>query len=51
MSAERVVDVRGMELPEPLLRALAALDDLASGEFLHLLSNRDPVLLLSLIHI
>ena len=45
MSAERVVDVRGMELPEPLLRALAALDGLASGEFLHLLSNRDPVLL------
>ncbi len=45
MNAERVVDVRGMELPEPLLRALAALDGLAAGEYLHLLSHRDPVLL------
>jgi len=39
------VDLRGLEQPEPLLRALAALGELANGEYLHLLSNRDPVLL------
>ena len=49
MTAERIVDVRGMEIPEPLLRALAALDDLARGQYLHLLSNRDPVLLYPLL--
>jgi hypothetical protein len=49
MSAEQLVDVRGMEQPEPLLRALAALDGLASGEFLHLLSHRDPILLYPLL--
>ena len=38
-----------MEQPEPLLRALAALDGLASGEFLHLLSHRDPILLYPLL--
>jgi len=49
MSAEQLVDVRGLELPEPLLRALAALDGLGSGEYLHLLSHRDPVLLYPLL--
>ena len=49
MSAEQLVDVRGMEQPEPLLRALAALDGLASGECLHLLSHRDPILLYPLL--
>ena len=45
MSGEVIVDVCGLEQPEPLLRALAALDGLASGDYLHLLSHRDPVLL------
>ena len=49
MSAEQLLDVRGLELPEPLLRALAALDGLGSGEYLHLLSHRDPVLLYPLL--
>jgi uncharacterized protein (DUF2249 family) len=49
MSAERMLDVRGLEQPEPLLRALAALDELAAGEYLHLLSHRDPVLLYPLL--
>ena len=40
-----MLDVRGMEQPEPLLRALAALGDLVAGEYLRLLSHRDPVLL------
>jgi uncharacterized protein (DUF2249 family) len=38
-----------MEQPEPLLRALAALGDLRAGEYLHLLSHRDPVLLYPLL--
>jgi uncharacterized protein (DUF2249 family) len=49
MSAERILDVCGLEQPEPLLRALAALDNLAIGEYLHLLSHRDPVLLYPLL--
>ena len=49
MSAERILDVRGLEQPEPLLRALAALGDLAAGEYLRLLSHRDPVLLYPLL--
>lgn len=49
MNAERMLDVRGLEQPEPLLRAVAALSDLAAGEYLHLLSNRDPVLLYPLL--
>ena len=49
MGAERLLDVRGLEQPEPLLRALAALGKLAAGEYLHLLSDRDPVLLYPLL--
>jgi tRNA 2-thiouridine synthesizing protein A len=49
MGDERLLDVRGLEQPEPLLRALAALDELESGQYLHLLSLRDPVLLYPLL--
>jgi tRNA 2-thiouridine synthesizing protein A len=49
MSAERILDVRGLEQPEPLIRVLAALGELAAGEYLHLLSHRDPVLLYPLL--
>ena len=45
MGAEHLLDVRNMELPEPLLRALAELESLAPGDYLHILSHRDPVLL------
>jgi len=49
MSAERMLDVRGLEQPEPLLRALAVLEELAAGEYLRLLSHRDPILLYPLL--
>ena len=49
MCAERILDVRHLEQPEPLLRALAALGELAVGEYLRLLSHRDPVLLYPLL--
>ena len=49
MSAEQMLDVRGLEQPEPLLRALAVLEELAAGEYLRLLSHRDPVLLYPLL--
>jgi TusA-related sulfurtransferase len=49
MAAERRLDVRGLEQPEPLLRALAALGELERGEYLHLLTHRDPVLLYPLL--
>jgi len=45
MGMEHLLDVRNMEQPEPLLRALAALESLASGDYLRMLSHRDPVLL------
>jgi TusA-related sulfurtransferase len=49
MSLERLLDVRDLEQPEPLLRALAALNNLGTGEYLRLLSHRDPVLLYPLL--
>ena len=49
MGGERLLDVRGLEQPEPLLRALAALGELERGQYLHLLSHRDPVLLYPLL--
>jgi len=49
MCAERILDVRGLEQPEPLLRVLAALNSLADGEYLRLLSHRDPVLMYPLL--
>jgi len=45
MVAERLLDARNMELPEPLLRALAELDSLSTGNYLRMLCHRDPVLL------
>jgi len=45
MGMEHLLDVRNMELPEPLLRALAELESLSSGDYLRMLSHRDPVLL------
>lgn len=45
MGMEHLLDVRNMELPEPLLRALAELESLPPGDYLRMLSHRDPVLL------
>jgi TusA-related sulfurtransferase len=45
MSAERLLDVRGLEQPEPLLRALAELESLLPGDYICMLSHRDPLLL------
>ena len=45
MGKEHLVDARDMELPAPLLSALAELDALACGDYLRMLSRRDPVLL------
>jgi TusA-related sulfurtransferase len=45
MGMEHLLDVRNMEQPEPLLRALAELESLTSGDYLRMLCHRDPVLL------
>lgn len=45
MVAEHLLDVRNMELPEPLLRAVAALESLPPGDYLRMISHRDPILL------
>ncbi|MEY2631710.1 MAG: hypothetical protein RIR00_364 [Pseudomonadota bacterium] len=43
MSApQRVVDARGLEPPEPFVRTVDALDELADGETLQLLIYREP---------
>ncbi len=44
-NALRVLDVSQLEPPEPLQRALAALDILATGDCLCLLHRREPLLL------
>jgi TusA-related sulfurtransferase len=49
MSAERILDVRGLEQPEPLLRALAELESLLPGDYIRMLSHRDPLLLYSML--
>ena len=49
MSRQQVLDVRDLEPPEPLLRVLAATDTLMSGEYLRVLSRRDPVMLYPLL--
>jgi TusA-related sulfurtransferase len=45
MGTEHLLDVRNMELPAPLLSALAELESLAPGDYLRMLSHRDPTLL------
>jgi len=45
MSTERILDVCGLEQPEPLLRALAELESLQPGDYIRMLSHRDPLLL------
>jgi len=45
MGAEHFLDVRDMELPGPLMCALAELETLQAGDYLRMLSRRDPLLL------
>ena len=45
MGKEHLLDVRDMELPAPLLSALAELESLAPGDYLRMISRRDPALL------
>lgn len=49
MSGERVLDVRGLEPPEPLERALDAVDTLQPGEWVRMIHSREPCLLYPLL--
>lgn len=42
---EVVLDLRELEPPEPFVQSLAALEQLPSGSFLHLVHHRAPVML------
>lgn len=42
---DNVLDVSGLEPPEPRDRIVAALERLAPGEYLHVLHHREPLLL------
>jgi len=46
---ERRLDVRDLEPPEPLERAVAALPGLGPGDYLHMLHRREPLLLYELL--
>lgn len=40
-----ILDNRGLEPPEPMMRTLAALEELASGESLTIINDRRPMFL------
>ena len=42
---ERLLDVSGLEPPDPLMLTLAAAEELAEGGYLRMLHRRDPCLL------
>jgi hypothetical protein len=42
VSVERVLDVSGLEPPEPLERILDALDGLGANDWLHVRHRREP---------
>lgn len=42
MNAARVVDARGLEPPQPMMRVMEALDELPAGDTLTLLIDREP---------
>lgn len=48
-TCERLLDASELEPPEPLVRALAALDNLQPGEYLRLLLRREPFPLYALL--
>ncbi len=39
------LDLRGLDPPEPMRRALEAVEALESGEVLHIITDREPLLL------
>ena len=43
--AELFLDVRDLEPPEPLVRALAEIETLAAGQYSHMRHRREPCLL------
>ncbi len=43
--AECFLDVSDLEPPEPLIRALAEIDALKDGQYLHMCHHREPCLL------
>ena len=45
ISAEILLDVSGMEPPEPLVKTLQAAAQLKPGQYLHILHRRNPCLL------
>ncbi len=45
MVTEQYLDVSTLSAPEPLHKALAAVDTLQAGEYLRICFDRDPVLL------
>ena len=49
MAQEQLLDTRRMAMPEPLFAALAALDALAPGACLRLVTEREPLLLYPLL--
>lgn len=42
MTGEIVLDVRGLEPPEPLVRVMDALESLPPGDRLRMVHNREP---------
>ncbi|MDA8225431.1 MAG: DUF2249 domain-containing protein [Betaproteobacteria bacterium] len=42
MADERLIDVRGLEPPEPMLKVLHELDSLPAGQVLHMIHHREP---------
>lgn len=49
MADERVLDVRGLEPPQPLERALEESTQLAAGQRLRMIHHREPCLLYPLL--
>ena len=49
MGRQQLLDVRDLEPPEPLVRVLAATENLKAGEYLRVLSRREPVMLYPLL--
>ena len=42
MNCNRILDVRGLEPPEPMVRVLEAIDSLLREEVLCMVHNREP---------
>lgn len=51
MADIRVLDLSGLEPPEPLEKALLAFETLKHGECLHVKFDRDPILLYPLLRV